>query len=295
MIKMLTADADAEIPLAWQPREILAFEASAEGRAHARRAARRLRELMSEIAGTPPPVRPRTVSEPGEVAVMMSSTAVAAACAKLAARLGVSAPMVVLAAYATALTEWLEVGHCVIRLVCSNRDQAPARMSVAQLAQTVPILVKVGNSFADTVGNVGRQSLRAYAGGHHDPNDFQRIWQEVLIPAGHERLRYAANVKGIRPGDNLSTDLSGAYREAADLSDERICELSADSEIQEFRFPRVGSDPPLDLGFAVWELFPCAWLAVSANAEILNPADTTSILRRVEEVLLTGLGNSPLQ
>ncbi|MFD8462688.1 hypothetical protein ACFV27_38815 [Streptomyces antimycoticus] len=165
------------VPAAWQPREIVAFEASPAGRELAEKADKYHRARIRELAefDLVPADRSRTPLREYQLA----SPAVVVAAEQIAQRVQVSPVSVTLAAYCTVLSARLAVTRFPLAVASGNRFNPKTRMSIAKVAQASSFCVEVTSSFDDFCHQISDAMLLAYRYGVYDPALMAKAFQDV--------------------------------------------------------------------------------------------------------------------
>ncbi|MFD9317582.1 condensation domain-containing protein [Streptomyces sp. NPDC060053] len=173
------AHADAVLSLIRQPLAQAEFERSAEGIALHDRALKHWRQTLTKFPAVPS--RPRlTPHEPRFLRGEFTSPCLARAATLLAARSGVSAQFVLLAATALALTARSGGDRCGITVISSNRHRPELKNAVLHLAQRVPVVLSLRHgSFDDLAKHACAVTLNASRYGLYPPERIRDLVREI--------------------------------------------------------------------------------------------------------------------
>lgn len=285
-ILRFSVEPDAELPLAWQPCDIAAYEQTATMRKHTCRAEAHLRERLHEAplaaaSGGPAPTTFYWVS--------MDSTAIAAASLRLAQRYAIGTATAILAGYAVALGRRLDRATYSISMLCANREHPRMRRSVANLFQAMPLTVDLrSGTFKELCRRLDAEALRAYRYGRYDPIRGARTLLEVEGErGGRVDLSYSVNLRVVGHSD-FEGQLSAADRARleshATITDDALRGLVGASVPSELSFPE--QRPEIDLSLNVWTLTDVASLTVMGHLPPTPTSELRALLCEMETTLV---------
>lgn len=156
-------------PVTHQPRNEAAYERSPAGQRAAEAAQRYWEQQLGSMPHRTFPIPP-SADGLEQSKVMLSSAALTAAARALARRQEVSAPTVVLAAFAMLIARYTGLDSCALMTIAANRTARRSARTVGTFIQPTLAVVDLGGdpTFGEVVGRTAAASMKAYRHAHYD-------------------------------------------------------------------------------------------------------------------------------
>nr|BFE64718.1 hypothetical protein GCM10020063_092440 [Dactylosporangium thailandense] len=273
---------------AWQPHQIVEFEASPAGQALAERSARHHCAIFRDLADVDEPLMDRSVTPLREF--QLTSPAVVVAAQQIAQRLNVSALSVALAAYCAALSAKVSKDRFPLALTSGNRFNPNLQMAVAKIAQSTGLSVDVAvPTFEEFCRQTGNATLLAYRYGIYDPELMKKSYDEMKAEHGKEVFfPYLVNWNLTTPIQGLGAELRGdelrriegqlgvSREELRQLPDRGVCVARNPEDGVRFT----------DLALDIYEFSDRADMRLRTDLKFFSDADLQCLLRSTERLLV---------
>ncbi|MGS2642120.1 condensation domain-containing protein [Streptosporangium sp. LJ11] len=156
-------------PAAYHPADQAAYELTPAGQRRLEGSVRYWARQMAEKPLCALGLPFRFPGARGHHHVLLGSRPAAEALAHVAAKTGARPPAVVMAAFASLLTNWTGAPGCQLNCLCNNRFSPELRDYVGTVAQETIIPFSASPSFLRSVSQTNAAALAAYKYGRYDP------------------------------------------------------------------------------------------------------------------------------